>query len=197
MRRSLKVYVALVAGSAAIVLMHDLADVPSAPHPWSWVLVLALAVLSTAAQHMQFQVARGWFSTAGAVAAISSAMLLPPGLAELVMVIGAASRVLRVRQAPSRAIFNVGSATLSIAAAAHLANFFGGPELLDRSKRLRRACRSPRQWPSVLLVSARPSPEPSRSTRISHCGTSCAARLVSKPWPRSAWAWSARRSRSS
>jgi len=38
--------------------------------------------------------------------------------------------VLRVRQAPSRAFFNVGSATLSIAAAAHFAELFGGPDLL-------------------------------------------------------------------
>ena len=144
MRWSLKAYIALVAIGAAILLGHDLMDVPNARHPWSWLLVLALAVLSTAAQHMQFQVARGWFSTAGAVAAISSAMLLPPGLAELVMLFGAASRVIRVRQAPSRALFNVGSATLSIAAAAHLANFFGGPELLT----------DPNGWPGLPVAAA-------------------------------------------
>ena len=68
MRWTLKVYIALVAIGAATLLLHDLMEVPNARHPWSWLLVLALAVLSTAAQHMQFQVARGWFSTAGAVA---------------------------------------------------------------------------------------------------------------------------------
>src|ERR1043166_1061668 len=99
MRPLLKIYIALV-GSAAVVLMAvDLRDVPSAPRPWSWLLVIALAVLSTAAQHMQFQVARGWFSTAGAIAANASALLLPPGLAEAVTFIGAPSRVVCVRQA--------------------------------------------------------------------------------------------------
>ena len=144
MRRSLKAYIALVAAVAAMLLAYDLTAIPSQPHPWSWLLVIALAAASTAAQHMQFQVARGWFSTAGAVAAAASALLLPPGLAELVMLTGAASRVIRVRQAPSRAIFNVGSATISIATASHFANFFGGHDLLS----------DPSGWPGLPVAAA-------------------------------------------
>ncbi len=130
MRPLLKVYIGLIALGAASLLAVDLCSVPTARHPWSWVLLAVLVVVSTAAQHMQFLVSSTWISTAGTVAAIASALLLPPGLAELVMLICAASRVIRVRQAPSRALFNVGSATLSIAAAAHLADLFGGPDLL-------------------------------------------------------------------
>jgi signal transduction histidine kinase len=130
MRPLLKIYIGLVAGTAAVLLAYDVAAVPSSPHPWSWPLVATLAVLSTAAQHMQFQVARGWFSTAGAIAANASALLLPPGLAEAVTFIGATSRVVRVRQAPSRGIFNVASATLSMVAASHFVGSFGGLNLL-------------------------------------------------------------------
>src|SRR5205085_4075213 len=144
MRPLLKAYIALVVGAAALVLTFDLARVPSAPHPWSWMLVGVLLVISTAAQHMQFQVARGWFSTAGALAAICAGLLLPPGLAEAVLVFAAASRVVRVRQAPSRAIFNIGSATLSIAATAHLADVFGGPALL----------KDPTGWPGLPVAAA-------------------------------------------
>jgi signal transduction histidine kinase len=139
MRPLLKIYIALIATSAAALLLRDLLAVPESPHPWSWALLLSLAALCVLAQHMQFQVARGWFSTAGAVAAIASALLLPTGLAELVLVIGAGSRMVRMPQAPAKAIFNLGCATLSIAATAHLAALFGGPTLLS----------DPSGWPGL------------------------------------------------
>lgn len=144
MRPLLRIYIGFVAIVAAVLLAHDLMEVPNAPHDWSELLVVVLVVVSTAAQHMQFQVARGWVTTAGAVAAMASALLLPPGLAEAVMVIGAASRVIRVRQVLSRQIFNLGSATLSIAAAAHFANVFGGPDLL----------KDPNGWPGLPVAAA-------------------------------------------
>jgi signal transduction histidine kinase len=144
MRPLLRIYIALVAVASAALLVYDLFQVPHATHAWSWLLVVVLAVVSTAAQHMQFQVSPTWISTAGTVAAIASGLLLPPGLAEAVQVSAAATRVFSIRQAPSRAVFNVGSATLSIAAAAHLAELFGGPDLL----------RDPSGWPGLPVAAA-------------------------------------------
>jgi signal transduction histidine kinase len=52
--------------------------------------------------------------------------------------------VIRVRQVLSRQLFNLGSATLSIAAAAHFANVFGGPDLL----------KDPNGWPGLPVAAA-------------------------------------------
>jgi len=82
MRRLLRTYIALVIGATAVMLAVGPSRLPSTPHAWSWVVVISLAVLSAAAQYMQFQVARGWYSTAGAVPAIAAALLLPPGRAD-------------------------------------------------------------------------------------------------------------------
>jgi hypothetical protein len=82
-------------------------------HTWSWGVVVALAVVATIAQQVEFQVARGWSSTAGAVTAVAACFLLPPGLAELVVLVGAALRSIRYKQPLLRAAFNIGSAVVT------------------------------------------------------------------------------------
>src|SRR4029453_10698931 len=100
MRRLLKAYIAAIIGGAAVMLLVDLSRLPSSP----LCLVVggggcARRVERGRAVHA-IQVARGWYSTAGAVPAVAAALLLPPGLALLVSVVGSATRVIRVRQAP-------------------------------------------------------------------------------------------------
>src|SRR5207248_3794499 len=78
MRLALKLYIGLVAASAILLLSYDLSVLASWPHSWSLGVTIALIVLSTLSDQIQFEVRRGWYTNASAVAHVATAFLLPP-----------------------------------------------------------------------------------------------------------------------
>ena len=128
MRPVLKLYIALVCATAAVLLGHDLSVVSLWPHTWSPGVALALIVLAAIGDHLQFEVRRGWYTNASAVGHVAAAFLLPPGLAIAIAAFGVLVRMLRHPLAWHKAAFNVASIGLAVGGAAHVASRFGGPE---------------------------------------------------------------------
>jgi signal transduction histidine kinase len=84
--------------------------------------------LTAIGDHLQFEVRRGWYTNASAVAHVGAAFLLPPGLAMAIAGMGALVRAFRYPLPPGKAAFNVASISLAVGAAAHLAAQLGGPD---------------------------------------------------------------------
>src|SRR6266446_5335727 len=128
MRPLLKLYIALVCTAAILLLGHDLSVLPLWPHSWSIGVTIALIVLTAIGDHLQFEVRRGWYTNASAVAHIASAFLLPPGLAIGIACLGVVLRAIRYPLPLPKTAFNVANIGLSVGAAAHIATSFGGPD---------------------------------------------------------------------
>ncbi|HEV7663447.1 MAG TPA: ATP-binding protein [Chloroflexota bacterium] len=128
MRLQLKLYIVLVATAAGSLLAHDLSVLTFWPHAWSLGVTIALIVLTVVGDHLQFEVRRGWYTNASAVAHVAAAFLLPPGLAMLTAGIAAGLRVFRYPLPPAKAAFNIASISLAVGLAAHLATHLGGPD---------------------------------------------------------------------
>jgi signal transduction histidine kinase len=128
MRPLLKLYIGLIVTSAAVLLVHDLSVLANWPHPSSLGVTIALIVLTAVGDQVQFEVRRGWYTNASAVAHISAAFLLPPAAAMSVAALGLGLRTLRYPQPLTKTVFNVANMGLSVGIAAHIADAFGGPE---------------------------------------------------------------------
>jgi signal transduction histidine kinase len=128
LRPVLKLYIALVVTSAAVLLVHDLSVLADWGFPSSIGVTIALIVLTTLGDQLQFEVRRGWYTNASAVAHLSAAFLLPPAEAMAVATFGLTVRAVRFPQPAAKAVFNVANMALAVGAAAHLADAFGGPE---------------------------------------------------------------------
>src|SRR3981081_3740071 len=128
MRPLLKLYIAFVGTAAVVLLGHDLSVLPLWQHSWSIGVTIALILLTAIGDHLQFEVRRGWYTNASAVAHVGAAFLLPPGLAMTIAGLGGLIRGFRYPLSPAKAIFNIASISLSVGAAAHLATQFGGPD---------------------------------------------------------------------
>jgi hypothetical protein len=128
MRPLLKLYIALVGTAAIVLLGHDLSVLPLWPHSWSLGVTIALIVLTAIGDHLQFEVRRGWYTNASAVAHVGAAFLLPPGLAMAIAALGALVRAYRYPLPPAKAVFNIASISLAVGTAAHLAEQMGGPD---------------------------------------------------------------------
>ena len=130
MRPALRAYVAAVVAAALALGVRDLLSVASWPHEWQPYRVLLLLILCVLATNFTFLWHGGWYTAAGTVPQIATAFLLPPGLAEVVAAIGALTRVMSVRMSWQRAAFNTAKTAATVGAAAHVATYFGGPDLL-------------------------------------------------------------------
>jgi signal transduction histidine kinase len=128
MRPALKLYIALVCASALLLLAHDLSVLALWPYSWSIGVTIALIVVTGLGDQLQFEVRRGWYTNASAVAHVGAAFLLPPGLAMLIAAAGVIARALRYPLPPVKTAFNVANISLAVGAAAHVASYFGGPE---------------------------------------------------------------------
>src|SRR5689334_12795873 len=107
MRPVLKLYIGLIVTSAAVLLVHDLSVLANWPHPSSFGVTIALIVLTALGDQLQFEVRRGWYTNASAVAHISAAFLLPPAAAMSVAALGLGLRTLRYPQPLTKTVFNV------------------------------------------------------------------------------------------
>ncbi|HYY87677.1 MAG TPA: hypothetical protein VFA49_02695, partial [Chloroflexota bacterium] len=130
MRPLLKAHVALVALLAATLVAADLLAVVAWPRAWSPGIALALLMLAAMADQLQFEVKRGWYTTAGAVPHLAAAFLLPPGVAAVVGAIGPVSRAVTHRRPARKVVFNTATTALALAATAHVVNVFGGADLV-------------------------------------------------------------------
>ncbi|HEX8969375.1 MAG TPA: EAL domain-containing protein [Chloroflexota bacterium] len=130
MRRSVRAYVGLISVVAGLAMLGDSPTWLGFVTGWHVVLLVALVLLCAASEHVSFQVHSGWATHAGTVPHLATALLLPPGLAGLVAGLGMAVYVVNRRLAPTKAIFNTASVVLSVAAAAGVAAWFGGPSIL-------------------------------------------------------------------
>src|SRR6266568_2331525 len=92
MRPALKLYITLVCAVAALLFGRDMSVLTLWPHSWSAGVAISLIVLATIGDHLQFEVRRGWYTNASAVAHVSAAFLLPPGLAMAIAGLGALVR---------------------------------------------------------------------------------------------------------
>src|SRR5216684_505947 len=128
MRPLLKLYIALVGAAIVTPIDHDLSVLPLWPHSWSIGVTIALIVLTAVGDHLQFEVRRGWYTNASAVAHVGAAFLLPPGLAMAIAGLGALIRAFRYPLPPAKAAFNIASISLAVGSAAHLAAQLGGPD---------------------------------------------------------------------
>ena len=161
MRLALKLYIGLVAASAILLLSYDLSVLASWPHSWSLGVTIALIVLSTLSDQIQFEVRRGWYTNASAVAHVATAFLLPPALAMGISAIGIIVRAARFPVPLSKTIFNLANISLAVGIAAHAATLFGGPD-------------------SVAPGGAWTGPRPARRCWSAACTASC--RGVSLRW---------------
>src|SRR5258707_901874 len=128
MRPLLKLYISSVGTAAVVLLGHDLSVLPLWQHSWSFGVTIALILLTVIGDHLQFEVRRGWYTNASAVAHVSAAFLLPPGLAMAIAALGALVRAYRYQLPLAKATFNIASISLAVGTAAHLAEQFGGPD---------------------------------------------------------------------
>jgi signal transduction histidine kinase len=128
MRPVLKLYIAAVCAAAVLLLGHDLTVLALWPHAWSAGTVIALVLLAAVGDHLQFEVRRGWYTNASAVAHVAAAFLAPPGLAIAIAAFGVVVRMLRHPLPLHKAGFNTASIALAVGAAAHVATRFGGPD---------------------------------------------------------------------
>src|SRR6202171_4489818 len=95
MRPLVKLYIALVGCAAILLLGHDLSVLAFWPHPWSLGVTIALIVLTAVGEQLQFELRRGWYTNASAVAHVAAAFLLPPGIAIAIASMGAIIRAFR------------------------------------------------------------------------------------------------------
>src|SRR3984893_12650946 len=107
MRTIVKVYIAGVGLTTILLLGHDLSVLSLWPHPWSLGVTLALIGLTAIGEQLQFELRRGWYTNASAVAHVASAFLLPPGLAIAIAGLGAIVRALRYPLPLAKAGFNL------------------------------------------------------------------------------------------
>jgi signal transduction histidine kinase len=128
MRPFVKLYITLVGFAAILLLGHDLSVLVLWPHPWSFGVTIALIVLTTIGEQMQFELRRGWYTNASAVAHVAAAFLLPPGLAMAIAGLGALIRALRYPLPLAKAGFNIASISLAVGVAANVATRLGGPD---------------------------------------------------------------------
>src|SRR5579859_2082434 len=128
MRPLLKLYIALVGAAALVLLGYDLSVLALWPHSWSLGVTIVLIVLTAIGDHFQFEVRRGWYTNATAVAHVGAAFLLPPGLAMAIAGLGALLRAFRYPLPPAKAAFNIASISLAVGTAAHVASQLGGPD---------------------------------------------------------------------
>src|SRR5689334_21419604 len=128
MRPVLKLYISLIVATAAMLLAHDLSVLGSWAHPSSFGVTIALIVLTALGDELQFEVQRGWYTNASAVAHISAAFLVPPAAAMAIAALGLALRAMRYPQPIVKTAFNMANITLAVGVAAHVADAFGGPE---------------------------------------------------------------------
>src|SRR5919199_6964994 len=119
MRPVLKLYIAAVCAAAVLLLGHDLTVLALWPHAWSAGTALALILLAAIGDHLQFEVRRGWYTNASAVAHVAAAFLLPPGLAIAIAAFGVLARTLRHPLPLYKASFNIASIGLAVGAASH------------------------------------------------------------------------------
>ena len=124
----LKLYVALVVANAVLLLSHDLSTLGQWPHPSSAGVMIALIVLAAVGDHLHFQVRRGWYTNASAVAHVAAAFLLPPGVAMAMAGFGVALRAMQRPLHTPKFVFNVASTILTVGVAAHVASQLGGPD---------------------------------------------------------------------
>jgi diguanylate cyclase (GGDEF)-like protein/PAS domain S-box-containing protein len=136
-------YAGITIAAAGVLLGFDLAALPAWPHPWAPLVLVVLLALCVGAVHLQFQVHSGWFSDAGTVPHLATALLLPPGLAVLVAGIGLLTFGVTRRRPWLKVLFNTASGMLAVGAAAHVSATFGGPPMLTH----------PEDWPVALLAS--------------------------------------------
>jgi len=135
-------YAAVIVLGAGALLGVDLATLSAWPHPWAPFVLAVMLALCIAAVHLQFQVHSGWFTDAGTVPHLATALLLPPGLAILVAGVGLLTLGLTRGRPPLKVVFNTASGMLAVGAAAHLFTAFGGPSLLVQSP----------GWPAVVVA---------------------------------------------
>jgi len=128
MRPLLKLYVTLVAASAVLLLAHDVSVLAAWPHSWSIGVTIALIVLTVLGDQLQFEVRRGWYTNASAVAHIGAAFLLPPAAAMAIAGGGVVLRAVRYPLALPKTAFNIANMVLAVGLAAHVADVFGGPD---------------------------------------------------------------------
>jgi len=128
MRPLVKLYIALVGFAAILLLGHDLSVLALWPHPWSLGVTIALIVLTVIGEQLQFELRRGWYTNASAVAHVATAFLLPPGLAIAIAGMGAVIRAVRYPIPLAKAVFNLANICLAVGLAAHLATRLGGPD---------------------------------------------------------------------
>src|SRR5216684_5778005 len=102
MRPLLKLYIALVGAAAILLLGHDLSVLPLWPYSWSLGVTIALIVLTAIGDHLQFEVRRGWYTNASAVAHVGAAFLLPPGVAIAIAGLGVIVRHVRYPVTPAK-----------------------------------------------------------------------------------------------
>src|SRR5207249_4004550 len=114
MRPLLKLYIALVGTAAILLLGHDLSVLPLWPHAWSLEVTIALIVLTAIGDHLQFEVRRGWYTNASAVAHVGAAFLLPPGMAMAIAGLGALIRAYRYPLPQAKEAYNHTSTRLVV-----------------------------------------------------------------------------------
>jgi signal transduction histidine kinase len=128
MRPVVKLYIALVCATAALLFGRDLSVLTLWPYSWSAGVAIALVLLAAVGDQLQFEVRRGWYTNASAVAHVGAAFLLPPGLAIAIATFGVLLRTMRHPLPLHKASFNIASIGLAVGAAAHVATRFGGPD---------------------------------------------------------------------
>jgi hypothetical protein len=64
-----KLYITFVGLAAIMLLGHDLSVLALWPHPWSLGVTIALIVLTAIGDQLQFELRRGWYTTASAAGA--------------------------------------------------------------------------------------------------------------------------------
>src|SRR6202023_1087085 len=110
-------YIASVGAPAIVLLGHDLSALALWPHSWSLGVTITLIVLTAIGDNFQFEVRRGWYTNASAVAHVAAAFLLPPGVAMAIAGVGALVRAVRYPLPPLKAFFNIASISLAVGAA--------------------------------------------------------------------------------
>lgn len=130
MRTVLKLYIALVAVGAVLLVAVDVSGALTREPTWSITLALALLMLCAAAEHITFQVHSGWATAAGTIPHMAAVFLLPPGVAALIGALGVISYDAGKRTPLPKVVFNAASVIVSIAAASYVASAFGGLQLI-------------------------------------------------------------------
>src|SRR4051812_12898636 len=114
MRPVLNVYIGLVAAGAAALLAYDTSVLAAWPHTLSIGITIALLVLTVVGDQLQFEVRRGWYANASAVAHICAAFLLPPAAAMAIAGAGMLVRALRYPRPLGKALFNLANMMLAV-----------------------------------------------------------------------------------